>query len=138
MKQQRSKPWEIRLLERLVGIFGHKRQAAPVSHQFYREQWDTIMHLGAGGPSQLRQALVEADKLLDHALRDLGITGESLADRLRTIEKRLQRDVYQNLWEAHKLRNSLVHEVGMHATPQTIKTALRRFEQGLRQLGVLQ
>ena len=60
-------------------------------------------------------AVIEADKLADMVLRKAGIKGESMAERLRGVEKIVDRSVYQRMWEAHKVRNELVHEIN-HAS----------------------
>jgi len=60
-------------------------------------------------------AVIEADKLADMVLRKAGVRGESMADRLRAVEKTIDRSVYQRMWEAHKVRNELVHEIGHSA-----------------------
>jgi len=57
-----------------------------------------------------KMAIIEADKLVDTVLKRAGIKGESMADRLRRSEKLVDRSIYQGMWEAHKVRNQLVHE----------------------------
>jgi len=56
-------------------------------------------------------AVIEADKLADMILKKAGVKGESMAERLRGVEKLIDRSVYQRMWEAHKVRNELVHEM---------------------------
>lgn len=57
-----------------------------------------------------KMAIIEADKLVDTVLKRAGIKGESMADRLRRSEKMVERSAYQAMWDAHKVRNQLVHE----------------------------
>lgn len=57
-----------------------------------------------------KMAIIEADKLVDTVLKRAGTKGESMADRLRRTEKIVDRSAYQAMWEAHKVRNQLVHE----------------------------
>lgn len=57
-----------------------------------------------------KMAIIEADKLVDTVLKRAGIKGESMADRLRRCEKMVDRSSYQAMWDAHKVRNQLVHE----------------------------
>ncbi|OQA52064.1 MAG: hypothetical protein BWY43_00671 [candidate division WS2 bacterium ADurb.Bin280] len=55
-------------------------------------------------------AIIEADKLVDTVLKKAGSKGESLGERLRGVQKLVSRDVYSNMWEAHKVRNQIVHD----------------------------
>jgi len=57
-----------------------------------------------------KMAIIEADKLVDTVLKRAGIKGESMADRLRRCEKIVDRSSYQAMWDAHKVRNQIVHE----------------------------
>lgn len=56
-------------------------------------------------------SIIEADKLVDTILKRAGVKGESMADRLRHTEKLVPRSVYNDMWESHKVRNRLVHEL---------------------------
>lgn len=57
-----------------------------------------------------KMAIIEADKLVDTVLKRAGIKGESMAERLRRCERIVDRSAYQAMWDAHKVRNQLVHE----------------------------
>jgi len=63
-----------------------------------------------------RLAIIEADKLVDNVLRRANISGESMAERLRKVEKLVPRAVYSDMWSAHKVRNQLVHEISHNST----------------------
>lgn len=55
-------------------------------------------------------AIIEADKLVDTVLKKAGIKGETLGERLRNAQNLTSRDTYSNMWEAHKVRNQIVHD----------------------------
>jgi len=59
-----------------------------------------------------KMAVIEADKVVDVVLKRAGVPGETMAERLRKVQKQVQRPIYSGMWEAHKMRNRLVHEVG--------------------------
>lgn len=61
---------------------------------------------------ELKHAVMEADKLVDYALKAQGYRGETFADRLRSAEKNMGQDVYNQLWQGHKIRNQIAHESG--------------------------
>lgn len=81
------------------------------------------------------RAVMEADKLMDYALKEKRATGETMGERLKS-GKTLFRDV-QPVWEAHKLRNHLVHEVHATINKQSADKAIAQFRQGLRELKAL-
>ena len=82
-----------------------------------------------------RLAIIDADKLLDQALRQHGAKGETLGDRLRDREKLFSK--YNDLWSAHKLRNRLVHEPQVSRTKAAAGRALQEFQRALKELGAL-
>lgn len=59
---------------------------------------------------ELRHAVMEADKLVDHVLKLKGYNGDTFAERLRSAEEDIDRNIYQSIWEGHKVRNTLAHE----------------------------
>ncbi|MCX6806709.1 MAG: hypothetical protein NT135_01130 [Candidatus Berkelbacteria bacterium] len=91
--------------------------------------------MGLGRPSNFRQAVLEADKLLDFVLRKMNYEGETIADRIRS-SKDCYKD-YQGLWDAHKVRNRLVHESQSEVMHHSAKEAIEKFEKALRDLRVL-
>lgn len=102
------------------------------------ERWSVIQATAAGGGNGLRTAVSEADKLFDQALRQQNLPGETMGDRLKAAKNRFSSySIYDAVWRAHKLRNSLAHEVGFDLVPSQAKEALSDFERGLKDLGVL-
>ncbi|MBU6389119.1 hypothetical protein KGQ71_01240, partial [Patescibacteria group bacterium] len=83
-------------------------------------------------------AISEADKILDQALRLYGVSGDSTGERLQSARNLFSKDVYERIWSAHKLRNTVAHEVGAKVSAQEAKTAIAGFRLGLYQLKVLQ
>lgn len=100
-------------------------------------KWNTIKLTSETGAAGLKNAVSEADKLFDYAMKQSGFGGETFADRLRNGEKRFSKAEYNSIWQAHKLRNSLAHDIGFDLVPSMAKEALRTFEQALRTLGAL-
>jgi hypothetical protein len=98
-------------------------------------RWQTIMATSSTGASGLKSAINEADKLLDHVMKQLGYPGEKMADRLKLAGPRFTDR--NNVWRAHKLRNALAHEISFDLVPSQAKEALRDFEQGLKDLQAL-
>lgn len=76
--------------------------------------------------------VVEADKILDEALRLLGYTG-SLGDKLKAAGPRFRN--LNALWTAHKLRNKMVHELDTKPSDKEVDEAVKAFHAALTDLG---
>ena len=113
-----------------------KRQ---LNQQVYRQYWQTVVELigHENSPQYWHQAIMDADKLVDQAMREKGIIGTTFGERLKVAEERLSNPTYQGLWEAHKLRNQLAHEVGARLNQSSARLALQQFERGLKEFGAL-
>lgn len=90
--------------------------------------WQEILSRGVR-----REAVLELDKLLDLALQKRGYTG-SLGEKLKATDKVWSRK--QAVWDAHKLRNRLAHELNAKVSERELQTAVSGFRQALRDLGV--
>jgi hypothetical protein len=104
-------------------------------HQaYYQAEWLKIEALLNSAEGR-KLAIIEADKLLDRALRERGYKGDSTGERLKSAGRRL--GSINRLWAAHKLRNQLVHETGLSLSEGQARQALQSFHRGLRELGTL-
>lgn len=99
--------------------------------------WNNIKtHFFAGDERDLKIAIIEADNLLDEALRLTGFRGATLGDKLKMLdESRLP--TLNDVWEAHKLRNRIAHEVDFRLSRDTAERALSIYEQTFKDLGIL-
>lgn len=111
------------------------RRVGSVDRNLVSSRWQAITAMSQTDGSGLKNAVSEADKLLDYVLKQSGVPGVTMADRLRAGGQRLT-DV-NSVWRAHKLRNALAHEVGFDLVKSQADEALRDFERGLRDLGAL-
>lgn len=108
----------------------------PETQRRIKDEWTNIdVLLSQKSPSQLRQALISADKCLDNALRDI-YEGNSMGDRLKLAKDRFDWDQYQKIWDAHKVRNNLVHEAGFNPPHFMITDAVSTLRGALIKLGV--
>jgi hypothetical protein len=80
-------------------------------------------------------AIIDADKLLDDALKKRHFKGKTMGERLVAAQKNLSDN--DAVWFAHKLRNRLVHETNVRLKKRDVQKALSGFRQGLRDLGAL-
>jgi hypothetical protein len=80
-------------------------------------------------------AIIEADNLLDDALKANKFKGKTTGERMVAAQRRLSSN--DTVWFAHKLRNRIVHEDVRKIRKQDVLEALEGFRQALRDLGAL-
>lgn len=101
-----------------------------------RRRWREVEQM-ARQPGELgrKMAVIEADKLLDQALKSLSMAGTTLGERLKFAAYKYPdlRDV----WPAHRLRNQLAHEASTHLDEGMARHALAQFKRALERLGAL-
>lgn len=114
---------------------GGKTISIETRNNIDRDWKNIVVLLSSKGPSQLRQALITADKCLDNALRDV-VPGETMGERLKSAETKFDRDLYNKIWEAHKIRNTLVHESGYEPPYFVITQSVENLKLGLQVLGI--
>lgn len=80
-------------------------------------------------------AVIEADKLLDRALMELGVPGKTMGERLKASGNRFSQ--LNSVWYAHKQRNQIAHEQDFNLDYNQAKHALSTFRQALKDLGAI-
>lgn len=81
-------------------------------------------------------AIVNADKLLDRALCEMGAPGKNMGERLKKVGK----DRFSQLnsvWYVHKLRNQIAHEHDFSVDYHQARRALSTYKQALKDLGAI-
>jgi hypothetical protein len=95
--------------------------------------WENVMrHIESPNQNDWKQAIMEADIMLDDILTSMGYQGESIGEKL----KRASSGDFKSLddaWEAHKVRNQIAHEpnftLGHHEAKMTIGRFRKVFEE---------
>lgn len=73
------------------------------------ERWERVIgHLNSANANDWRLAIIEADVMLDEALRSRGYYGDSLGEMLKGVDKSDMLTL-DEAWEAHKVRNQVAH-----------------------------
>jgi hypothetical protein len=120
----------------VVVIFLSKKGPAPLDVEKYRMRWLAIeKQLNRNDISSLSLTVLNADKLLDQALRERGIKGETMGERMKTTK-----DNWSNangVWSAHKLRNQIAHEPEVIVNYDDARRALGAFKQALKDIGAI-
>ena len=87
-------------------------------------------------PNSYTTSVIDADKLLDKALCEMGVQGKTMGERLKRVGKEKFSQL-NSVWRVHKLRNQLVHESGFHLEYAQAARALKTYRQALKDLGAI-
>ena len=102
----------------------------------YRSRWLTIeTKLKREDENSHTLCIYDADKLLDSALRDRGLSGKTMAERMKQFQGNWTNG--NGVWAAHKLRNKLAHEPDAKVDYDRARQALVAYKQGLKDLGAI-
>ena len=91
--------------------------------------------LDKDNPATFITTVIEADKLLDKAMNEMGIPGKTMGDRLKKSGTRFTN--LNAVWRAHKLRNAIAHESDIEVSYKQAFNALAVFKQALKDLGAI-
>ena len=113
-----------------------KKGAVHLDVDKYRSRWLAIENqLKRDEESSYHLCILNADKLLDQALRECGVKGETMGERMKAA-----RDTWSNanaVWTAHKLRNQVAHEPDVRIGYDDTRRALAAFKQALKDVGAI-
>jgi len=102
----------------------------------YRTRWLTIeQELKRDEAHSYSMSVLNADKLLDQALREKGISGQTMGDRMKQLQTKWSNA--NNVWSAHKLRNQIAHEPNVRLDYDGARRALAAFKQALKDVGAI-
>jgi len=93
-----------------------------------RETWKMIIH-----QKDMRHAILDADKLLDHALYLMGYKG-NLGTKLKKATS-LFKNV-NDVWTAHKIRNNIAHQINYQIDEKTYRKTMLSFKQAFMDLKI--
>ncbi len=90
-----------------------------------------LRQVGHEQGAHLRTSLIQADILLDELLQKESLPGTTCGERLKHARSLFPYAHYQALWDAHKLRNKLVHELDCRPSDVALKTAISHILKGV-------
>ena len=103
-----------------------------LNKDYFHNHWFELL-LRVKTPEGMVLAVIDADKLLDTALKKRNFKGKTMGERLVSAQRSLSDN--DAVWYAHKLRNRLVHEPDVKLKKSEAQTALAGFKKGLTDLG---
>lgn len=118
-----------------VAIFIVKRPVKTLQREKYETDWKKVEQMITDDSNTWRLAILDADKLLDRALKESGYKGSTMGERMVSASRVFtKRDA---VWIAHKLRNRLAHEDSVKLSPKITKQVLASFKYALKDVGAL-
>ena len=102
----------------------------------YRTRWMAIeQQLKREERSSYSMSVLNADSLLDQALKEKGVQGSTMGERMKQLQKTWSNA--NNVWAAHKLRNRIAHESDVRLDYENARRTLMAFKQALKDVGAI-
>jgi hypothetical protein len=117
-----------------IGYLGKKVVPTKLNQEYYQTKWAELLTRVKTNDG-MALAVIDADKLVDDALKKRHYRGKTMGERLVAAQRTLSDN--DTVWYAHKLRNRLVHEQNVRLRKRDVQKALAGFRQALRDLGAL-
>jgi hypothetical protein len=117
-----------------IGYLGKKVVPSKLNQEYYKNRWSELLARVKTNDG-MALAVIDADKLVDDALKKKHFRGKTMGERLVAAQRTLTDN--DAVWYAHKLRNRLVHEQNVRLKKRDVQKALAGFRQALRDLGAL-
>lgn len=111
-----------------------KKWTSRLNKAYFQKKWTELL-ARVKTPEGMIIAIIDADKLLETALRKRRFKGKNMGERLVSAQRALSDN--DGVWYAHKLRNRLVNEPELRLKKREAQNALAGFRQGLKDLGAL-
>ena len=121
------------LLIIVAGVITRKKPGK-LNRSYFTKRWQEAQALcKTQGTWPL--AVINADKLLDEALRKRKYKGKTMGERLVSAQHQIRNN--DHVWFGHKLRNKLVHEDFTKLKKKDVLEAMVGFREALKDLGAL-
>ena len=101
------------------------------------QKWkDIVVKAESHIESDRKMAVIEADKLMDELIKRIGFKGKDMGERLKQINSSQISNI-NDIWQAHKIRNNLVHDAYFKLTENDTGYVIRVYGNTLEELGIL-
>ena len=122
----------------LIGAHAHTASPEPRPEAaMFALEWSSIYsRLETATDADAALIIIDADALADRILKELGLPGETMGERLKALGEQKFKEI-DALWDAHKIRNQIAHEGARNITYSDAAYALAKYEKALKELGVI-
>jgi hypothetical protein len=111
-----------------------RRRPRTLDKPYFQRKWRKLQKL-CSDKMTWREAVIEADTLLDEALKKKRFGGKNMGERLVKAQRLLTDN--DKVWFSHKLRAKLETEPKVKLQEKAVKDALLGTRQALKDLGAL-
>lgn len=111
-----------------------RRRKRPLNQAYFLAEWTAVQKM-LRSKERWDVALVQADNLLDIALRKKRIRGHNMGERLVKAQRLFSDN--DSVWFGHKLRNKLESDAKLKLKEAELKQALIGIRQALKDVGAL-
>lgn len=115
-------------------LLPRKIQIIKINPKKYKKKWDELQKYCANRDTW-PLAIMNADKLLDQALKKKKFKGKSTGERLVSAQNHLTNN--DGIWNAHNFSKKLASDTVSKLKETEVKKSLIEFRQALRDLGAL-
>ena len=108
-------------------------EGVPQGNDSLTTRWAKVTgFLSSENQNDWKQAILEADIMLDEILTSLGYQGDSIGEKLKRAQPGDFKSI-QDAWDAHKIRNDIAHgsdfQLAHHEANQAIQRYRKVFEE---------
>lgn len=111
-----------------------KRRPKQLNTDYFQERWQELQKR-LRDKAQWGEAVLEADNLLDEALKKRRIKGRNMGERLVKAQRQFSDN--DSLWFGHKLRSKIDGDPTTKLKETEVKQALLGIRQALKDMGAL-
>ncbi len=119
----------------IVVIVITRKAPKGIDREQFQNDWLQIENAVTDDSGSQQLAILNADKLLDKALKQLRYQGNTMGERMTAASRVFTKR--EAVWAAHKLRNKIAHEDTVKLSQQLTRRALKSFKQALKDVGAL-
>ncbi len=118
----------------VVIVITWRRLRRRVKPDYFQKKWRELQKLCASKDTW-PLAVVNADKLLDEALKKCRCKGKSMGERLVSAQRKISDN--DAVWYAHNMAKKILDDTPHRLREAEVKRSLIGFRQALRDLGAL-
>lgn len=120
----------------LVIVLLTRRSGKQLNVAKYQTRWLSIESgLKRDEPASAQLSILNADKLVDTALKERDFKGTTMGERMKAAQTTWSNA--NHVWGAHKIRNRIAHEPDVQVSYDIAKRALVAYKQALKDLGAI-
>ncbi|MBU1255438.1 hypothetical protein KKE74_01480 [Patescibacteria group bacterium] len=122
-------------IEKFLGQAVESIAAPGLPKREMNKSWQIVLDkLESVEKDSYKMAVIEADKIFDDIIKRIGYKGDDMGERLKQINPAQIANI-DEIWQAHKLRNRLVHEPGFQINQFQAKRSIEIYQRAMEDLG---